>query len=287
MIADAYPATLDERALVLLGSPLLLANDIASCWPEPGVPGYAVAADTLAALLILHRSSPAIKLLVAQTLRALDRIGELIRKGLQPKPPKPRRRQTLASHVFETSPKGKEFTVDPKVADMIKKFALIAGFAEDESGLLSARTRGAALRLFGAKNSLSGRNHLRRFWQARGKLLNEKKSDRAVYDEAAVTLDGYALAQHSDSSSRSKPAYVLRELLDDHVAKAPVLDCSLRAASEVDLQRPFTIRLTPKMVPGTAVRVATVVNVRMEWNGTCRHDVGGAERPIFTHICRS
>jgi hypothetical protein len=277
LIADTFPMRLEERAEIMFETPPLLKAVIA--------PEYDVAAALRDALLTLHRSgAPAFKLLFAQALRALDTIGVKIKAGLHPKAPKPRPLQTLPSHIFETSSKGEEVTVDPKVADMIKKFALIAGFVEVAPGVLLATTPEAAMKLFGAKNSLSGRHHLRRLWPAKGQKLTERKSDRDVYAEATAKLGRDALAEHSDSSLRSKPAYVLRVLLDDHISKPLVLDRSLRAASEVDLQRPFTIRLTPKLIPGTRIEVATFVKVRMMWNGTCRHELRGAARPIFTHV---
>jgi hypothetical protein len=56
-------------------TPPLLTTDIASCWPSPEEPGYAVAASTRWALLKLHSNdAPAVKLLLEQTLRVLDRL---------------------------------------------------------------------------------------------------------------------------------------------------------------------------------------------------------------------
>ena len=162
--------------------------------------------------------------------------------------------------------------------------ARVAGFAEVEkdSGIFVAITDGAPQRLFGPNYSLSGRSFLRRLWPAKSYVLDSKKSDLKVYAKAAVLLGDESRALHSDGSTKSKPAYVLRHLLDDRVSSTSPLDPTLRAASEVDVSRPFTITFSKQFLHGTTkFHSTTAVNVQMEWNGTRRLEKGGTARSIF------
>lgn len=282
-LADSVKPTLEERAVALLISPLLLEADLSTFWPSITSDAYLSAYKKQEALTALRdRRDRYVQLLFEQSQCALDQLGTIVYAALAEKVPKARKGHNHAAHVIDTSsPAVGGVTIHPKTRPMIEKFLVLAGFAVTDKGVYLAQTPAAATRIFGAAYSLSGRNHLRRLWPWKGHILNSKKQDHQIYKSAPGILGDRAFANHSDGTKRSLPAYVLRALLDDHVASELVLDNSLRAASTVDLEQPFTISFVEQYIPNTKINNVTIVNARMEWNGMRRQDKGVAPRQIF------
>jgi hypothetical protein len=221
-------------------------------------------------------------LLFHQSLCAFELLGATIYAGLAAIVPRVRKGNNYAAHEIDTSSRAVGgVTLLPETKTMMENILTLAGFVMTDKGVYSAQTPAAAIRLFGANYSLSANNHLRHLWPAKGRILTSKKQDHLIYELAQGVLGDRALADHADGTKRSLPAYVLRELLNDHVASKLVLDDSLRAVSTVDLEKPFTISFIDQYFPGTEIPSGTIVNVRVEWNGMQRLQKGVVPRQIF------
>ena len=185
-LADSVKPTLEERAVALLISPLLLEADLSTFWPSITSDAYLSAYKKQEALTALRdRRDRYVQLLFEQSQCALDQLGTIVYAALAEKVPKARKGHNHAAHVIDTSsPAVGGVTIHPKTRPMIEKFLVLAGFAVTDKGVYLAQTPAAATRIFGAAYSLSGRNHLRRLWPWKGHILNSKKQDHQIYKSA-------------------------------------------------------------------------------------------------------